>query len=185
MQERKRFTVYFQPTRRHRPNRLSDGSLSAPPSPLIPDESQKSNLSTPVDSPGSNAAVLLSKDFTRISNLTVCTDEERDEPWPWRTFPLNDTESKNLLAYIPSPSNCSCDTAFSRSISNHKYPLNTTLTSDSPRNTPRHSPTPLTSPGTPNEIDKNWTVKLLNDAQTDVVTSEKLRKGIVLKLAKK
>ena len=179
--ERKRFSAYFQPARRLRPSRLSEGSLSQPPSPIIPDEIQR--LNTQIDSPVSS---IVPKDLTRTSNLIMCTEEERDGPWPLRNFPLIDSECTKLTnSFPPSPVICSCETntTLSRSIGPLKYSANSPL--DSPRNTPRQSPSPLCSPEISNDIDKNWTVKLLSDAPPTVVASEKLRKGIVLKLAKK
>lgn len=175
--ERKRFCDYFQPSRRPRPNRLSEGQLSEPPSPIIVDEP----AGTPADSPNPSSF----KIFDRSSNLTPYSEEERELSWTVRKFPLNEKESKELTASsdLLSPVVSPTDSKTLASLKQVSHAL--MRSTRTPRHSPLQSPTFLSSPGTPTEHDSNWTVKLLNDPPIDVVTSEKQRKGIVLKLAKK
>lgn len=146
-------------------------------------------VNTPLESP--NPMKLLQN---RLANLIVCTEDEREFPWIPRKFPLSEIENTKLdnfsapsspglgvgeLKRIPKPASLSRSSSY------------THLSNITPRHSPIPSPSPLTSPPTP---DSNWTVKVVNDSidskeATAVsplsLANEKHRKGIVLKLAKK
>ncbi|XP_047135930.1 KAT8 regulatory NSL complex subunit 1-like protein isoform X1 [Hydra vulgaris] len=170
--EQKRYTNFVQVGRRNRSNRISEG-FSEPPSPLHTVEDYfKSNLNTPVDSPCSGSTSLTR--ISQISNLTPVPESERDDSWKIRQFPLSDLECMQL-------DTSDCGKSWFR------YPSLSDSFRFSPRCSPlssRHTASPLNSPVNQNP-DKNWTVKLISDAQKAVEYEEKVHKGIVLKLAKK
>ena len=172
--EKKKFTDYFRPVlRRQRPYHLSESTASGPPSPLI-NEDFRPNINTPIDSP----IIYSSTTHSRIVNVTVVPEEEREPGWWARTYPLDQSDCKNLCI-VTSPESSSCDTltttkpfpAFSNTDSSKclissKYPDSSTSTIvlDSPRETPLQTPvhtpiqTPMPSPlgspdGTPSDID--------------------------------
>lgn len=180
IQEKRRFTDYFQPVRRQRSTRTSEGPNSEPPSPAYTEE-LRSLLNTPVDSPISFPGIA---QWNRPMNVSVCLEEEREAPWTLRRFPLVEVEVKKLEVTSEPPS--PCDRVFSKPSVLSRSPSLSHISSSSPKTSPLASP--LVSPVTP---DVNWTVKVLNSEETAgpvspvVSTADKQRKGIVLKLAKK
>ena len=201
--EKRKYTDYFQPVMRRRSYHPSESTASGPPSPLLNEDVR---IHTPIDSP-----INLSTNNGRIVNVIIVPEEEREPCWPYRTYPLDQTECKNLHEMTPSSTrtdtdmltltkpNCALYNPDSSkcciSTSNFDSSVNVT-TSDTPICTPTRTPmpSPLCSPGgTPSDIDFNensgdpdsWIVKVMNQQTLDVVTTEAQRTGIVLKLAKK
>lgn len=186
MVEHKRFTDYFQPVRRQRSNRISEGPNSEPLSPFLQDDQPLVN--TPVESPNLNLT-LHAKLQNRLANIYACNEDERDLPWFPRVFPLSETDCQKLEDTSAPPSPINQDTKKHSKSSIARSPSFTIL-HNTPRNSPLPSPSPFASPPT---TESNWTVKVLNEEDlkdesvVPVVSgvSEKQRKGIVLKLAKK
>ena len=175
IQEQKRFTNFVQLGRRNRSNRVSEG-FSEPPSPLPSiEDNYKSNLNTPVDSPGSGSTSL--PRLSQISTMTPIPENERDDSWKIRQFPLGDSEYTQIET-------SGCTKGWFR------YPSLSDSFRFSPRCSPlssRHNSSPLISPvNQSSSVDKNWTVKLISETQkVHIEDEEKVHKGIVLKLAKK
>jgi len=201
IEEQKRFTDYFIPAnnRRQRQNRSSECGISEPPSPAMLDE-LRSNVTTPVDSPSGMSNML--KLANRLANITPCLDTEKDPTWTYRRFPLSENENKKLDP-IPSPIILpSIENPTLKQVSSgysFRHSPYTLLSSSIPKNSPRESPvvnntapeiTHLSKvPEIDTCVDRNWTVKLVNEPSIDVEVmdsdSKLQRKGIVLKLAKK
>ena len=149
---------------------------------------ERSLVNTPVDSPSAHAPKLLQN---RLANLQVCPEDERDPSWLHRKFPLSDVENARLNVFSAPSSPMMEPKRIPKPVSLSRSPSYTIITNNTPRNSPLHSPSPLANPPTP---DSNWTVKVMNDDEEDnlkedesptLAATEKHRKGIVLKLAKK
>jgi len=143
-------------------------------------------VNTPVDSPSACTPKLLQN---RLANLLVCPEDERDPSWFHRKFPLSDVENARLEVFS-APSSPMTDSKRIKPGSLSRSSSYTLITNTTPRNSPLHSPSPLANSPTP---DSNWTVKVVHDDNDNMkeeesftlATTEKQRKGIVLKLAKK
>ena len=86
-------------------------------------------------------------------------------PWPLRSFPLSDVDVDNVNNPPPTPQTMSVP------------PSPSSSRTDSPILSPVDSPDSTTN--------TNWTVKLLSPETPNTPNSTEMRKGIVLKLAKR
>ena len=188
--EHHKFTAFFQlPLKRSRSSRKSsECNTPEPYSPSHPDTPGSAHtpsefiLATP-----SSAKINKVPAWTLQSNL----DENRVMPWPCRTFPLEGEDEvhldeETLSAY--STRAASRSTSFTAEEVGDIGPCEERAVEKELTPSSNSSDSELVSP-TPDqpqeEDDEKWTVRLMSEVKSSPADQGTVRKGIVLKLAKK
>lgn len=202
--EHHKFTAFFQlPLKRSRSNRKSsECNTPEPYSPSHPDTPSSAHtptefiLATPSSSKGNKVAA-----WTLQSNL----DENRVTPWPSRSFPL---EGEDLVS-LDDENSSACATHDVSMAASFTVSRSASLTGEEandvglPEERVSEKASSLSTNSSDSEVvsptlehvqegeneddddDEKWTVKLLTEVKSSPADPGTVRKGIVLKLAKK